>query len=1264
MSSVLLPHIRMRVLVIWTVMVWMGGVAVTRAATFTINSTADVVDAAPGDGKCDTGRTPPPAAPECTLRAAVQEANALAGGSTIMLPAGTYLLTQPVPCSFRVQGNPNLLNATTSSLCLAGQVTIVGAGNSSTLIDANKQDRVMFVSADAKVQIGGVAIQHGRQQGGSFNGGGGGVNNQGTLTVTDSLITANVAEVGAGGFYNAGALTLINSSVTGNTAIPNLGDGGGIFNNGGTATISNTTFSSNTAGNGGGGIAIFQGTVTVSGSTFTGNTSTAGASVRNYIGTVIITNSTMIGNSAFVTGGVQSDDTAVLNNVTIVQNRSQRAGGGVHNVGSMTLRNSLIAGNSSEEFGDAPDCSAPGSSRVFSQGHNLIQNTTGCLMNGDTLTNITGKDPRIGVLASNGGPTPTIALLADSPAINAGDPAAPGSGGTACAAADQRGVLRPQNSACDIGAFERERGFTVFGVQPNHGGNGGSIIATVSGSGFNGSTTVVLRRSGQPDIAGALAAAETGGASLSASFDLTGRLTGAWDLVVNNPGSTSITLPAAFTVDASSDPKVFAEIIGRSAVRAGVPAQYAIVYGNRGNVDAVAVPLTLSTPGNFKLNVYFSITPPPPQPGQAISDWSLVPVDVLPDAPSGFTNVLFLLPVIPAGYTGSLRFSLTLPANVQHGSTFTLVAHIEDPYFQPDLDPGIVQGFVAAARNYAQKNLGVTIPSTLTPNLTQYVAAQLQTLAALGRNDLLASLETQQNVYSLAQLTIDTAVYGAARTTSSKQISDAAIGSPLAVRAAGSSGKPNPCDGQVLAAGQSCGDNPNPIPPPDDPKKPRKFTKDDCSKELHHHVSADGSACVPDDKKGCPIFPNPFIPSDPNCASYPITDSVDPNDKAGPPGVKDSHFRVGGAPFTYTIFFENLAAATAPAQDVIIVDQLDTSRLDLSTFSLGPITFGAYTVPPPPGQTQHVAGLDLRPSQNVTVKIDARLDPNTGIATWHFISLDPATQQRTTDALAGFLPPNVNPPAGEGHVTFTIMPKAGTASGTTICNQATVTFDVNAPINTPRWCSTLDDMKPVSHVLPLPATQATPSFTVRWSGTDAGSGILNYTIYVSDNGGPFTVWLSQTSDTQATYAGAAGHTYRFFSTARDLVGNVEDVKNAAEAITTIGGEPMCAQDVTSQFKVIPGGFRFNNGTQRFVQTVTLQQLTLTPIQLPLALVLDNLSSNATLFNKTGNTTCAVPLGSPYINVPTGSTSVILDFADPTKTGITYNTRVLMGSGTR
>lgn len=278
--------------------------------------------------------------------------------------------------------------------------------------------------------------------------------------------------------------------------------------------------------------------------------------------------------------------------------------------------------------------------------------------------------------------------------------------------------------------------------------------------------------------------------------------------------------------------------------------------------------------------------------------------------------------------------------------------------------------------------------------------------------------------------------------------------------------------------------------------------------------------------------------------------SWDPNDKVGAAGSGPAKYVMGLDPIPYTIFFENKAAATAPAQEVTITDQLD-ANLDWSTVSLGAIKFGDRTVEVPEGTVDFTTTVDLRPEQNLLVHIEANLNPQTGLLTWHFRSLDPATGQPPTDPFAGFLPPNRNPPEGEGSLFYSVTPKKDVATDTVIRNQARIVFDVNDPIDTPEWSNTIDNDKPISRVLSLAPNQTSPTFNVQWEGTDVGSGLRDFTIYVSANGGPFTLWLNQTSSTQAVFHGVADHTYSFFSVARDLTDNVEDAKAVADATTRV-----------------------------------------------------------------------------------------------------------------
>ncbi len=265
------------------------------------------------------------------------------------------------------------------------------------------------------------------------------------VTVTNSTISDNHAHADSngpgqgGGIFNDGGgilnpggdvtFTVLDSTVAGNTV--DIGDGGGVFNNGGVVEIHRSTLSGNFANGGGGGVfneSIYTwmaGIVTISNSTVSGNGATYGGGAANYNrASTNIENATITDNIAFI-------------------------GGGIANIGTesatVTMENTIVAGNVAPPDPPPPPESEDCTGAITTAGHNLLGLDTGCPSSG--TGDLTTADPMLGPLTDNGGPAQTHALLPGSPAIDAGD-------NTACPETDQRGVVRPQDAACDIGAYE------------------------------------------------------------------------------------------------------------------------------------------------------------------------------------------------------------------------------------------------------------------------------------------------------------------------------------------------------------------------------------------------------------------------------------------------------------------------------------------------------------------------------------------------------------------------------------------------------------------------------------------------------------------------------------------------------------------------------------------------------------------------------------------------------------------------------------------
>jgi CSLREA domain-containing protein len=324
-------------------------VAAAHADTYTVNSMIDAVDETPGDGVCAT------AFAKCTLRAAVQEANAHAGPDVITLPAGSY----PLSLIGVIQEDED--DGATGDLDVSGELEINGAGAETTIIDGLNQSRVLevdfavpaafairdvtirgglapkFLPPDMLDFLGGGMAVHGRvactvervtfRDNYSYYGGGGLSSGADLLTITGSTFDGNRStSTSIGGsalrvLAGGGGVTIADSTFTGNTVY----DLGSIFFGSGAASIdnaalnvTNTTFTNNAGGLRGGGLNVQSMAsvlpTTLSGCTFDGNAAQqAGALFVESSGPVSITNTTMTNNTAsqFAGGGVIGSSVAV-----------------------------------------------------------------------------------------------------------------------------------------------------------------------------------------------------------------------------------------------------------------------------------------------------------------------------------------------------------------------------------------------------------------------------------------------------------------------------------------------------------------------------------------------------------------------------------------------------------------------------------------------------------------------------------------------------------------------------------------------------------------------------------------------------------------------------------------------------------------------------------------------------------------------------------------------------------------------------------------
>ena len=332
------------------------------------------------------------------------------------LPGGTI--------DFDSSLNGQIIALTSGGLIINKNLTITGPGANSLAVDGNFIITVLFISPGIDATISGLTIIHGLAP---F---GGGIFNNGSLRITNSILTLNSAATSGGGIFNNGSLTVTNSTLSGNSA---AAIGGGILNFG-SLTVTNSTLNANSAFDGGG-MYNDSGSVTITNSTLSGNSASSGGGISNHGGSLAISNSTLSGNSA-----------------------NLNAGGGVQNdSGTVELGNTILnAGTQGANIVNA------GTGVITSLGYNLSNDDGGGFL--AALGDHINTDPQFVSFApqDNGGPTFTLALLPGSPAIDAGNPTFDPYDYDPPLLYDQRGpgFSRVAGPLIDIGAFEVQTGPT------------------------------------------------------------------------------------------------------------------------------------------------------------------------------------------------------------------------------------------------------------------------------------------------------------------------------------------------------------------------------------------------------------------------------------------------------------------------------------------------------------------------------------------------------------------------------------------------------------------------------------------------------------------------------------------------------------------------------------------------------------------------------------------------------------------------------------
>ncbi len=671
---------------------------------------------------------------------------------------------------------------------------------------------------------------------------------------------------------------------------------------------------------------------------------------------------------------------------------------------------------------------------------------------------------------------------------------------------------------------------TISRVWPQTLGTGADTTLALTGAGFVDGAT--CRLDGAASIASTSTSVAADGSSMGCSFTPpAGSATGAYDVTVTNPDGTSFTARAAVQLAEIGDGDVDVAVLGRSAIRVGVPAVFPVTLTNQASVDAYDVPLFIhfpaalgpadNTPGN---GYGLPLIDPANIPWGTSGSEATLPIARDSADGDGSKVIQLVVPYLAAGQ--SITFPFTAKASAESDDLW-VEAWALGPYGDTLASLGVTYAKPGGTSGRRSKPMSDECKKALWDLAVKKALDKLKD-KILDPNAPLKALDALNQLYEQAAITGHALGHNPAVRTPYGAAVAAEQMFPKFVSAYGATAEALGIKVGTLAAVLA------------------ELAK---IMETSDDIGELSDKCK--DKDHPDKNPAKAKPKGKAKKKSKGQGAIDPNDISGPNGDgSDVHWLNARAAFDYQIDFENLPTASLPAADVVVTTSVDPTRFDLATLALGDIVVGTRTIAVPPGLRSYATTLPVSPA--LEVRLQGSLDPASGTLKWTFTSLDPATGLPPSDPTLGFLPPDVDGLSGRGAVRFSVKPKNGLAENSAWTQQASIVFDANAAIVTPVWTNTLDTTAPTSQVTAATAASGRADVAVTWAGRDSGSGVRQYDVYVSDDGGPFALWQAATRVTGATYTGIAGHRYGFYAIATDGAGNTEAAKGAAEATATAG----------------------------------------------------------------------------------------------------------------